>query len=257
MSSARHAKPSSKAAMVWGSTSLGLVLLLLLSVFTAISFARPDHSFAPPTEAKFFGVAVSDAGNLQPHPRALLTDFSGPQSIRVKRGQSLSSIAAEVLGSSKRWPILWWNNQRKVPNPNALRAGIRLHFGKWHHVRPWLSRRAMAAIPKPAPAPVAAAPTAPQPVASSNTTVSYSYSGGSGFQACVIARESGGNPQAVNASSGAGGLYQFLLSTWDALGFGAAYPGGAQTAPVSVQNAAFAKAFAESGTSPWAPYDGC
>lgn len=235
-----------------------LALLLLMSVFAATSFARPDHSFGPPTEYKFFGTAIAASTELAHHPTALLVaDFSGPQSLKVKKGQTLSSIAAEVLGSAKRWPILWWDNQAKVPNPNLLRAGIRLHFGRWHRVRPWLSRRAMAAIPKPAPARAAAAPTTPQPVAASPSAAA-SYSGAPGsFQACVIARESGGNPQAVNPSSGAGGLYQFLLSTWDALGFGASYPGGAQTAPVSVQNAAFAKAFAEWGTSPWRPYDGC
>jgi len=77
------------------------------------------------------------------------------------------------------------------------------------------------------------------------------------FEACVISRESGGNPRAVNPSSGAGGLYQFLPSTWASLGFASAYPGGAQTAPVSVQRAAFDKLYAEAGTSPWAPYDGC
>jgi hypothetical protein len=77
------------------------------------------------------------------------------------------------------------------------------------------------------------------------------------FEACVISRESGGNPRAVNPSSGAGGLFQFLPSTWAGLGYARAYPGGAQTAPVSVQEAAFAKLYAEAGTSPWAPYDGC
>lgn len=77
------------------------------------------------------------------------------------------------------------------------------------------------------------------------------------FQACVISRESGGNPEAVNASSDAGGLYQFLPSTWAGLGFAKDYPGGAQTAPVSVQDEAYAEAYAQSGTSPWAPYDGC
>jgi hypothetical protein len=77
------------------------------------------------------------------------------------------------------------------------------------------------------------------------------------FEACVISRESGGNPAAVNPASGAGGLYQFLPSTWASLGYAVAYPSGAQTAPVSVQRAAFAKLYAEAGTSPWAPYDGC
>jgi hypothetical protein len=82
--------------------------------------------------------------------------------------------------------------------------------------------------------------------------------GGMGaFEACVISRESGGNPRAVNPGSGAGGLFQFLPSTWAGLGYASAYPGGAQTAPVSVQEAAFAKLYAEAGTSPWAPYDGC
>jgi soluble lytic murein transglycosylase-like protein len=79
----------------------------------------------------------------------------------------------------------------------------------------------------------------------------------SGFESCVISRESGGNPQAFNPSSGAGGLFQFLPSTWASLGYAGAYPGGAQTAPVSVQEAAFAKLYAEAGTAPWAPYDGC
>ena len=76
---------------------------------------------------------------------------------------------------------------------------------------------------------------------------------GGGFQACVIQRESGGNAQAVNPSSGAGGLYQFLPSTWAGLG----YSGSPQNAPVSVQNQAFAKLYAQAGTSPWAPSDGC
>jgi len=79
----------------------------------------------------------------------------------------------------------------------------------------------------------------------------------SAFEACVIASESGGNPQAVNPVSGAGGLFQFLPSTWAALGYASSYPGGAQTAPVSVQEAAFAQEYAQAGTAPWAPYDGC
>jgi LysM repeat protein len=81
--------------------------------------------------------------------------------------------------------------------------------------------------------------------------------GMSAFESCVISRESGGNPHAVNPYSGAGGLFQFLPSTWAGLGYAAAYPGGAQTAPVRVQKEAFAKLYAEAGTSPWRPYDGC
>ena len=74
----------------------------------------------------------------------------------------------------------------------------------------------------------------------------------SAFEACVIQNESGGNPAAVNPSSGAGGLFQFLPSTWAGLG----YSGLPQDAPVSEQYAAFDKLYAEAGTSPWAG-DGC
>jgi resuscitation-promoting factor RpfA len=71
----------------------------------------------------------------------------------------------------------------------------------------------------------------------------------------VIQAESGGSPTAYNPSSGASGLFGFLLSTWDSLGLG--YPGGAFTAPASVQEQGFAIEYARAGTSPWAPYDGC
>ena len=37
---------------------------------------------------------------------------------------------------------------------------------------------------------------------------------------CIIAHESGGDPAAVNPSSGAGGLFQFLPSSWLAYGGG-------------------------------------
>lgn len=80
-----------------------------------------------------------------------------------------------------------------------------------------------------------------------------STAGMSAFQACVIQRESGGRADAVNPTSGAGGLYQFLPSTWAALG----YSGLPEDAPVSVQNEAFAKEYAAGGTSAWGPYDGC
>jgi len=93
----------------------------------------------------------------------------------------------------------------------------------------------------------------PPPAAPSQVPVA----GMSAFEACVISRESGGNPAAYNASSGAGGLFQFLPSTWASLGYAGAYPGGAQTAPAGVQEQAFAKLYAEAGSSPWAPYDHC
>lgn len=74
--------------------------------------------------------------------------------------------------------------------------------------------------------------------------------------ACIRQHESGGDATAVNPTSGAGGIWQVIPSTWASLGYASQYPGGAQTAPVSVQNAAAAQLYAQSGTSPWAG-DGC
>jgi Transglycosylase-like domain len=77
--------------------------------------------------------------------------------------------------------------------------------------------------------------------------------GRSAFQACVIQRESGGDPSAVNPSSGAGGLYGFLPSTWQALG----HSGLPENASVAEQNQAFQHQYARSGAAAWAPFDGC
>ena len=163
------------------------------------------------------------------------------------------------FGKAADWPALWWANRHTVHNPSLIQEGQRLVVPGSHEVKPWLTRAALAAMPAPAPAPVQAAPVASSAPAQSSAPAaapasSASYSGASGsFQSCVIQAESGGNASAVNASSGAGGLYGFLPSTWQGLGFS----GSPQNASVAEQNAAFAKEYAQSGTSAWSAYDGC
>lgn len=80
-----------------------------------------------------------------------------------------------------------------------------------------------------------------------------SYHGGGGCQSHIIRDESGGNARAVNPSSGAGGLYQFLPSTWHALGHG----GLPENASVAEQNQAYYQQVAQSGYSAWAASGGC
>jgi LysM repeat protein len=180
-------------------------------------------------------------------------------SVTVKSGDTLSSISQREYGSAKDWPALWWINRGTVRNPNVIQAGQQLRVSGRPTVTPAMVRAAMAAVPAPpapAPAPVSAAPAAseaPAAPAAQAPAQASSYSGGGGYQSCVIAAESGGNPGAVNPVSGAGGLYQFLPSTWHALGFS----GLPQNASVAEQNAAFAKEYAQSGGSAWSPYDGC
>ena len=175
----------------------------------------------------------------------------------IKTGDTLASIAKHEYGSADQWPALWWVNRGKVKNPNMIAVGQRLKLSAWHPRFGWLTRAAMGAIPAPPPAPVAAAPVAASapasaPVSTAPAPSSYSAASGS-FQQCVIQAESGGNASAVNPSSGAGGLYQFLPSTWQALG----HSGLPENASVSEQNQAFQQEYAQSGTSAWSAYDGC
>jgi resuscitation-promoting factor RpfC len=177
----------------------------------------------------------------------------------VKSGDTLASVAKHEYGSADRWPALWWVNRGKVKNPNMIAVGQRLELSAWHPGFGWLTRAAMGAIPAPpaAPAPVAepvATGTGSAPVAAPAAPAPSSYSAASGsFQQCVIQAESGGNASAVNASSGAGGLYGFLPSTWQALG----HSGLPENASVSEQNQAFQQEYAQSGSSAWSAYDGC
>lgn len=140
--------------------------------------------------------------------------------------------------------------QAQAAVPDTILGPVKRHAPAAHrrHPAPAAPSASLAAsrIPRPPRAHPPPAVPAQAPAAAAGS-----------FEACVIARESGGNPQAYNASSGAGGLFQFLPSTWASLGYAGAYPGGAQTAPASVQEQAFARLYAEAGTSPWAPYDGC
>ena len=181
------------------------------------------------------------------HPAAA---HQAPAHYTVKAGDTLSSIARHQYGSAATWPALWWVNKHKVHNPQMIRVGQRLTLSSWHPRKAWLDRAALAA--SPAPAPVVSAPAAPAAVTQPASIATYGGAAGS-YQACVIAAESGGNASAVNPVSGAGGLYQFLPSTWAALG----HSGLPQNASVAEQNQAFQQEYAQSGTSAWSPYDGC
>jgi resuscitation-promoting factor RpfC len=199
------------------------------------------------------------------HPAAAHHHHGSPH-VTVRPGDTLSSISKREYGSARRWPALWWTNRQHVHNPSRIRVGQKLTLSGWHPVKPWIMTAALGAIPAPppppapepvaapaAPAPAAPAPAASAPVQSAPAQPTGSYTASSGYQNCVIQHESGGNASAVNPSTGAGGLYGFLPSTWHSLG----YSGNPQDAPVSVQNAAYAKEYARSGSSAWSPYDGC
>jgi len=93
-------------------------------------------------------------------------------------------------------------------------------------------------------------PTAPVVVVESNQSIWN----------CIVQHESGGDPTVMNSQgSGAAGLFQFELGTWlssSIISITGAYPGGANTAPASVQWAAAEQYEALNGWRAWSG-DGC
>lgn len=195
------------------------------------------------------------------HPAAAQAQAQ-PAGYTVRSGDTFSSIARRMLGHSDRWPALWYANRRLARNPDVLRPGTWLTLAVPDHpVHAWLAAKAMAAIPKPPePRPVhpvlavAATPAASSQAPGNPAAPSAAPVPGSGFEACVIQAESGGNPTAQNPSSTASGLYGFLSTTWTAV---TGLPGPARAYSAATQEAAFQKLYSEAGTSPWAAYDGC
>jgi LysM repeat protein len=170
----------------------------------------------------------------------------------VKSGDTLASIAKRLYASADYWPVLYWANKASIPDPSQIQVGQALSV-------PSKPAKIPAAPSLPAPAASTASSGSGYSSASSSaaatttTTPSTSSSAYGSFQACVIARESGGNPQVMNAS-GHYGLYQFSASTWAAYG---GNPADFGHASVAEQNQVFANAMAAGGQSNWAPYDGC
>jgi septal ring factor EnvC (AmiA/AmiB activator) len=87
-----------------------------------------------------------------------------------------------------------------------------------------------------------------QQQSSSSGTGAPAYLGGPyAIPTYIVMCESGGNYHALNASSGAGGAYQILPSTWSAYGG----QGAPQDAPKAEQDRIAAEIWADSGPSAW------
>ena len=219
------------------------------------ALADPAPAHAAAHSATSAGALMSRDETLAAVKRAALTTTAParPASYTIRSGDSLSSIAGKVYHKQNAWPVLYWANRDKIHWANIVGEGQVLKVPAMPGKIPAApSQLAPAPPPAPAPAPVAASSAAPARAAS---PASSSYSGGasSSFESCVIARESGGNSQAMN-SSGHYGLYQFSESTWVAYGGSA---GDFGHASAGEQHQVFSNAVARGGQSNWSPYDGC
>lgn len=217
--------------------------------------ATPHHAIVPAAYRRAPSVAdlMSATRHATSKPKTAL-----PTSYTVQPGDSLSAIAGRFYHDPAAWPVIYWGNRDKIRWANIIDVGQVLYI-------PAQSAR----IPKPpsqlAP-PVQTTAYAPRharadsaPADSVVTTAADSSPGydgeypGGAFGACVVERESGGDPDIWNAS-GHWGLYQFSESTWIEYGGDPALFGDAT---VAEQNAVFATALADGGEYNWAPYDGC
>ncbi len=171
--------------------------------------------------------------------------------VTVRPGESLSGVAA---AHHMTWQAIYATppNFRHISDPNHLRAGQRLRLPDDPKMRAAEFGKKFAAVQRrmQAEAHRHAAPAASN---TGSTGAAGASSGGSitagmtPFEQCVAWRESGDNP------TDPAGLFGILPSTWASLG----YSGTAGQASVAVQEQAFNKLYAQYGTSPWAPYDGC
>jgi LysM repeat protein len=163
-----------------------------------------------------------------------------PATYKVRPGDSLSAIAGRVYHDPDAWPVLYFANRGQIKWADVITAGQVLKI-------PAKPARIPAAPGLLGPSAPAATGSAPQA-----QTAAVVDPGGS-FAECVIARESGGDAQVMNAS-GHYGLYQFSASTWAEYGGNPADFGNASAAE---QNQVFANALAAGGESNWSAYDGC
>jgi hypothetical protein len=161
-----------------------------------------------------------------------------PEWVTVRAGQTLRSIAAAEH-------VPWQAIYATPPNTRLLRKSTVLTVGERLRIPadPKLRAAQYAAMQRRASLNAAQA-AAQQPSTASQAPVS---AGESAFEQCVSWRESGNDPTDPD------GLFGILPSTWASLG----YSGTAGQASVAQQQQAFNRLYAEDGTQPWAPSDGC
>jgi len=223
----------------------------------------PQALADPAAQGAAHHAVVADATRQSPSSARLLSEIeqathhkasSGqPSWYTVRAGDSLSAIAGRAYHNQNAWPVLYWANRSKIHWANVIEPGQVLRIP----VEPSNIPDPPGLLgPAPAPAAQVSAPSASPASATAQGATQASYSGGApggSFGQCVIARESGGNAQVMNAT-GHYGLYQFSASTWAAYG---GSPADFGHASVAQQNQVFANALAQGGQSNWSAYDGC
>jgi Transglycosylase-like domain len=145
---------------------------------------------------------------------------------------------------------------KRAPGRNIVRWGVLGHDGRTrpaNHAELITYRDTLAQMLAPPPGPMGTPASASTVASSPETTFSVSSSStregasSGSLPACTWQPESGGDWSAVNSSSGAGGYYQILPSTWAAYGG----TGSPESASPAEQTAIAQKIWASQGSSAW------
>lgn len=154
--------------------------------------------------------------------------------VTVEPGNTLSGIAAQYGTTYQNLAA-----ENDIANPNLIYAGQRIAVGGGE-AQPVQNSVQSNYTPPQTPASTSYTPT---PVASGGGALDNVPGVPSGFAACVAQRESSdGTNQAYN-----GGVYGIITAS------GINVNGQS----LSAQKAAFSQLYAQYGTAPWAPSDGC
>ena len=134
-----------------------------------IAAANPDRLTGGPDRLRVgWRLVVPDAGGSDDARRS---PGGGGPSVRVRSGDTLSSIAGRMLGDPDRWDELYRANRDQLSDPDALPVGLSLRLPGHSADRAAEAQEdvrqtagATASKPPPVPEPRAEAPAAPPPV---------------------------------------------------------------------------------------------
>ncbi len=133
--------------------------VLAVIVLAAVTYEAPNKNLrkrgqagAQQLEGSFGQAATPERSPQEPEvpalPPARPEELASPQKVAapeppptkveqlteytVKAGQTLCDIAEETLGDRGRWKELYEQNRDRLPNPDTLRAGMRIVFKAAH-----------------------------------------------------------------------------------------------------------------------------
>ena len=235
----KHRKSKRPLRVIAPGVTTAALTGMILTPLAASAQVVPDPSPSAPPDL------ASNTALIQRY----LPRHQGNTEITVKKGDTLGDISLNACGIREDWTGIYKKNKKIIgDNYNLIIPGQKLEKDCRTAVIPQIT--------------VVTSAVQYTPRHASSSAGSYRSSGSygnvnpgnySGFQRCVITRESGGNSQVMN-SSGHYGLYQFSASTWQAYGGSASDFGHASA---SEQTRVFDNAMARGGQSNWSPYDGC